>query len=335
MSVVKFSVILPVYNVRNYLKSCLDSILSQSFKNFEIILVDDGSSDGSDKICDEYASEYSNVSVTHKENGGQSSARNLGVRLAKGEYFLFIDSDDYISEGALAAFNDEISKYGIIDVVLSDGMYEVNNEGRFIKDESIWNSEDFKGINGQEAVKKLLQIQNEWSPCGKCYRTAFWRNNGFEFVEKRISEDMQLIDRVILKAERVSMVPAFYYYRSQIGGSTMHSNYYKLLNDTLWALEDWDKFLKAEKFDKELEDVIRYSHAKVYKHIVLGNLFFVDKEKRPLLYDKVKSQYYLFNYDKSTEGKVINLARKIIGIKATCKLLNVIKRRRLKKLQRG
>ena len=92
------SIIVPVYNVENYLKECIDSILRQEFRDYEIILVDDGSKDDSGKICDEYGKKYSFISVIHKKNGGLSDARNFGLKIAKGEYILFIDSDDYIAK---------------------------------------------------------------------------------------------------------------------------------------------------------------------------------------------------------------------------------------------
>jgi glycosyltransferase involved in cell wall biosynthesis len=90
------SVIIPVYNVEKYLRECVDSVLSQTYKSYEIILVDDGSTDGSGEICDEYIDGHSQVKVIHKANGGLSDARNTGLKNAKGEYVYFLDSDDYI-----------------------------------------------------------------------------------------------------------------------------------------------------------------------------------------------------------------------------------------------
>lgn len=98
----KISVIVPVYNVEKYLPRCIDSILSQSFTNFELILVDDGSPDNSGRICDKYAAKDSRIRVIHKKNGGASSARNVGIKNAKGEWITFIDADDYIEQGFFA-----------------------------------------------------------------------------------------------------------------------------------------------------------------------------------------------------------------------------------------
>lgn len=90
------SVIIPVYNVESYLKRCLDSVINQSYQDLEIILIDDGSTDNSSKICDEYASNDPRVIVIHKQNAGQAAARNDGINIAKGEYIAFVDSDDWI-----------------------------------------------------------------------------------------------------------------------------------------------------------------------------------------------------------------------------------------------
>src|SRR5690606_27273688 len=94
----KVSVIIPVYNAEKYLRECIDSVLAQTFDDFELLLINDGSTDGSGKICDEYAQKDARVKVFHKENGGVSSARNLGLDNAKGEWITFIDSDDWIGE---------------------------------------------------------------------------------------------------------------------------------------------------------------------------------------------------------------------------------------------
>ena len=91
------SIIVPVYNVENYLKECIDSILMQTYKNIEVILINDGSSDSSGKLCDEYKEKDIRIKVVHKTNGGLSDARNLGLDICKGEYISFVDSDDYVS----------------------------------------------------------------------------------------------------------------------------------------------------------------------------------------------------------------------------------------------
>ena len=106
----KISIIVPVYKVEQYLPKCIDSILAQTFQNWELLLIDDGSPDNSGNICDEYAHKDSRIRVFHKKNGGVSSARNLGLDYAEGDYVMFVDSDDWISNDCLQVCLDEIKK---------------------------------------------------------------------------------------------------------------------------------------------------------------------------------------------------------------------------------
>lgn len=107
----KYSIIIPVYNAEGTLRRCLDSLVKQTFSDYELLLINDGSTDGSDAICREYAGTYSCVRYFAKENGGVSSARNLGLEQAKGEYILFVDSDDYVSNGYFAGIDQELTQY--------------------------------------------------------------------------------------------------------------------------------------------------------------------------------------------------------------------------------
>ncbi len=320
-----FSVIIPVYNVIEYFDACMDSILGQTYSQFEVVLVDDGSTDGSDKLCDRYSSEYNNVSVIHKTNGGQSSARNIGVKQAKGQYFIFVDSDDYIAVNTLEMFKNTIDEMGQVDVILCETMYNVENDGTINAEGDKLDSKDYRGINGEKALGMMYETIPDWSPCGKCYRTDYWRKKGFSFIEGRISEDLQLIDRVILEAEKVSMVPAHYYYRFKNESSTMHANFEKLVGDTIFVLDDWNNYLLEKKFNDELDFVIRKSMANLLKHIVMGNVYYVSNPKRKELLDSISNCLYYLKYDDSMEGKLIRKAINIIGLDNTCHVLNIIK----------
>lgn len=120
----KISIIVPVFNVENYLHRCIDSILVQTFKDFEVLLIDDGSTDKSGKICDEYAFNDNRVKVFHKRNGGVSSARNVGLNNAVGKWVTFCDSDDYVHENFLYDF---LSQPHTVDL-LSQGYWERRND---------------------------------------------------------------------------------------------------------------------------------------------------------------------------------------------------------------
>ena len=109
----KISVIVPVYNVEKYLCRCIDSILAQTFTDFELLLIDDGSKDSSGEICEEYAGKDARIRVFHRQNGGVSTARNLGIDKAKGEWIYFVDSDDVVLPSALGTFCSLIPQFGI------------------------------------------------------------------------------------------------------------------------------------------------------------------------------------------------------------------------------
>ncbi len=129
------SIIVPVYNVENYLCQCIDSILNQSYTDFELILVDDGSQDRSREICDRYAFEDKRIIVVHKQNGGLSSARNAGIEISRGKYLSFIDSDDFISEDYYLWNMEYLIDHPQIDILVTQVCYYDNQNTKYIYNE--------------------------------------------------------------------------------------------------------------------------------------------------------------------------------------------------------
>lgn len=170
-----FSIIVPVYNTEQYLNRCFDSILNQKFSDFELILVDDGSTDNSAKICDNYAELYNNIKVIHKKNGGVSSARNEGVYAANGEFLWFVDSDDYIEPFSLEQLSD------IITEVEAD-LYVFNNG--IVK-------EKFNGSLDAFFKKYYFNYIISFEPWNKIYRRDIILDNDIRFdTEESIGEDL-------------------------------------------------------------------------------------------------------------------------------------------------
>ncbi|MFZ7267078.1 glycosyltransferase family 2 protein, partial [Avibacterium avium] len=166
-----FSIIVPVYNVERYLNECLDSIISQSFTNYELLIIDDGSTDKSGHICDTY-SIYKNVKVFHKDNGGSSTARNYGIKKAIGEYILFIDSDDFWNDkfflekvnAKIEQFNPDLVIFGY-EKLYEDGTTRKYiprmNEDRTYDIVSVLKKDDFKICAWDKIVKRELIINND------------------------------------------------------------------------------------------------------------------------------------------------------------------------------
>jgi len=160
---IKVSVVIPVYNVDKYLEECVDSVLQQTFKNYEIILVDDGATDCSGEICDRYAKNYEDVKVIHQKNGGLSAARNTGLREAVGEYVYFLDSDDYIESVTLEHLVNVVESENA-DVVFFDGYVFFTDCEENMDITKYQRKELYQSENGKEILRKLL-MKDE-------YRTA-------------------------------------------------------------------------------------------------------------------------------------------------------------------
>ena len=185
-----FSVILPVYNVAVYLERCIRSVLDQSFRDYELILVDDGATDTSPAICDEFAARYDNVRVIHKPNGGLSSARNAGLEIAQGRYIWWVDSDDFIEPGALEMLY-ESSRDAQPDMVKFD-YYRVETSAQAIRSNAEPGCYSGQAVR-QELLKKAFFTSGKYglSAWSHLYRREFLEKTGLRFVSERIigSED--------------------------------------------------------------------------------------------------------------------------------------------------
>lgn len=202
----KFSIIVPVYNVEDYIEKCLDSILKQTFTDFEVIVVNDGTKDHSDYFMDLYAKKDTRVRAFKKKNGGLSSARNFGVKKARGEYLLFVDSDDTIEPNLLKKLNQVIKKQEV-DVI----RFAINEVNEYTKKTTKLPLVTFDLCSGEEGFKKLILekgvlVEPAWA---YAYRKDFWLKNKFEYALGKLHEDFGLTPYVLIKAK--TMVSISYY----------------------------------------------------------------------------------------------------------------------------
>lgn len=184
----KVSIIVPIYNVETYLHKCIDSILSQTFKDFELILVDDGSTDNCGKICDQYAQQDARVVVIHKKNGGVSSARNNGIELAKGEYIAFVDPDDVIEQNMYEVLVHYSIKHNAEMVVCQYTLIDEANGSTKVP--QVWEQVDCV-IDNKTIINKIipnLLVNNTFSlvPCyNKLYKKTVFDNYYIRFDENK------------------------------------------------------------------------------------------------------------------------------------------------------
>lgn len=213
------SIIVPVYNVEKYIDRCMTMLLGQTYKNIEVILVDDGSPDGCPKLCDEYAKKDSRVKVVHKENGGLGLARNSGIDIATGEYIAFVDSDDYVTEDMCEKLLFAAMKYNA-DIVYGGIFYDENGVIKRrpgVQQPVIWKDDEVKGFLLDLIAMKPEEKQDtiiEVSVWKAIFRKKIFDDYNIRFVSERefISEDIIFNIDYISKACAVVLIPDPVYY---------------------------------------------------------------------------------------------------------------------------
>lgn len=215
------SVIVPVYNVEKYLEKCIRSILNQTYKNLQIILVDDGSKDDSANICEDYAKTDARIEVIHKIHEGPSGARNAGIDIAKGEYFVFIDSDDYVKPEMIEHLMNKL-KEDDADLAICD-MQKVDEEGNKIEFEAysgpmqVWNEDSFwEAYYAQKNVYCIVV----WN---KLYKRYLF--DDIRFTVGKLHEDEFIIHHLIAKCNRISCSNEKMYYYVQRANSIMSNSF--------------------------------------------------------------------------------------------------------------
>lgn len=231
----KFSIIIPVYKVEKYINKCLESVFNQSFKDFEVIIINDGTPDKSMDIVKNY-----DVKVIEQKNQGQSTARNNGIKKAKGEYLIFLDSDDYWEKDLLNQINKSLKNKP--DVVRFQ-MKEIYEEQDGIIE---YKEKGFKGLTGEKAFEEICKYHIVDAACPYAIKREYWNKNKFQFKPGLVHEDYGLIPLIIIKAELVNSIEYIGYNYIQRTGSTMNStSYEKTKKKALDMLEHY-RFLISE-----------------------------------------------------------------------------------------
>jgi len=201
------SIIVPVYNILEYLPRCVESLTTQTYQNLEILLVDDGSTDGTGELCDRLAGEDTRIRVLHKENGGSSSARNLGISQAKGEYLGFIDSDDYASPEMFECLYEGVRKYGV--KIAQVGRDEIDIDGNLLPniceppvEPTLFGSEEF--------LRELLMHRGDCSFCSKLIHRELFRNH--KFPVGKLNEDFYLLIQMLAETDGLVSLPGQLYH---------------------------------------------------------------------------------------------------------------------------
>lgn len=319
-----FSIIIPIYKVELYLKACVESVLAQSYKNIELILVDDGSPDNCPQICDMFAKQDHRVKVIHKENGGLSDARNAGLRMASGNYVIFLDSDDYwegtnclecIKE-SINQTNSDVILFGCKDYIVATGKVQVSRSGydiNFLRKHSIeenikylFKSGLFPGAAWLLAVKRSLLLKYDL------------------FFTKGIkAEDYDWLINLFLKIRTIDAVPAcFYIYRYGRPGSITKTSDHKSVSSLLYIVDKWYPILLKESRIKKIYFLNLLSF--IYVTALLSFSHLPEKQYH-IFYPEVKQRQSILKYAIDKKTYICRILISLLGIKGFCKILKIVK----------
>ena len=289
------SIIIPVYKVEKYLRECVDSVLSQTYKNLEIILVDDGSPDNCPQICDEYANLDTRVKVIHKENGGVSSARNIGLDNATGKYVSFVDSDDFIDKDYMFLMHKNAVETGA-DMVIS-GYYEYTG-GKAIKHGKVKPCV----VDVDASDKKFTDFIYSAFIISKNNAGAVWnklllRENiiitRFN-TDLKVAEDSIFVMNAMFESKRISMMTESLYYYRQNNASVMHSYKGELLQNQLYLMEEYEKVLSKLQDEKTRKALLNNLNSWNISAVFIHELKYRVKGYRQNIQKVRKSELYKY-----------------------------------------
>lgn len=304
---IKVSVIVPVYNTENYLRKCLDSLVNQTLSQIEIIVVNDGSTDNSQKIIDEYAKEFSKIKSFQKPNGGLSDARNFGIDKVNGQYIGFVDSDDYVSLNMFEKMYKKAIEHQA-EIVFCD-LEKVNEKGKVFRD-----------LTQSPQLPEKIELEKDFSwfgemgcfACNKIYKSELFHNNRFK---KGVHfEDIDLISRLVLKSKVVAKInQAFYkYFERQ---DSISRNYTSKGMDIFLALESVKTEFEKSKFHNQSKEWKRFVILQIYYSFLAYVAYIRNKKTKKEMLVRLKvamkenriSRFDVLNYKRFDQNYLFSL----------------------------
>lgn len=242
----RFSIVIPVYNVGKYLKKCVESLKQQDFESYEILLVDDGSVDGSAEICDSLIDSKPKIRVFHEKNKGVSAARNCGLRNAKGEYLLFVDADDYVERDFCRKLDRILTEHANPEIAVYGGVEENGKCKKELNPSEIRGKMELSGCDYLLLCYKENHLSNAvWT---YAYKKDFLESHSLRFVEGILHEDVEFIPRALLQAKRLiraEIRPYHYCIRSNSISTQRHKE--KNIKDLFWVLEQQQQLAEQQQ----------------------------------------------------------------------------------------
>ena len=324
------SIIIPVYNSKKYIEKCIDSLINQSYKNIEIIIIDDGSRDKSPSICRKLSKKDKRIKVFSKMNGGTSSARNYGIKKSTGDYITFIDNDDYWDDKESLKRIVKQLKESNADILLFNSKNYYMNTNKISTRTINLKRNEIINKDRNEALKIILEngvyARAVWT---KMIKSSLIKNNNIVFEEGKRNEDTDFSAKLMMHAKSYDYYEeVFHVYRKgHEYAQTSKTVSLKSLNDLEYVLKsniEQSNKIKDEGLKKCVLAFLAYPFC-----VWMGQVgYFKEKKKKIKLMKKYK---YILNYDYDKRVKLTKRVCKIIGFKNTCFILNIFMRFRYKK----
>ena len=317
----RFSIILPIYNVEKYLKECVDSILKQTFRDYEIILVDDGSTDGSPELCDKLAETYDFIRVIHKANGGAADSRNVGLKSAIGNYIIFIDSDDFIlSEHFLEDVNNSFSEN--VDMVLYKYSKFFDDTKNLAECNFSYESAKLKE-NYADKIYELVKADAFFGMAWiRAIRKDILLDNQIFFETGLTGEDMDWNYELMLNVSNIELLDNIYIAYRQRSGSVTASYKIKNLEDFIHIVEVWSEKLRFIENDT-LKKALLGSLAKNYSNLLIVYSRLTDINKKEYK-RRIKKLDWLLKYGMSRRPQTVAKIYRIFGFNLTVSALKIL-----------
>ena len=318
----KFSVIIPIYKVEQYLRQCVDSVLAQTYTDVEIILVDDGSPDSCPAICDEYAKKDSRIKVIHKPNGGLSDARNAGLDMAQGEYVLFLDSDDWWDDKDALRKTDASLKESGADITIIGMKKYFSLEDRLgdVRTPKKCDKEQLTLSHAQEQYMRSNIFVA--SACDKVVRRFLIEKDNQRFVKHQLSEDIEWCSKLLQKKKKMDVLEeAFYVYRQQVATSITANVGVKNIKSILDVINRYAK--------KDAPEPLLHYIANQYV-LLITNFMRLNKEEQKPLETEVKQLWWLIQYNWYPYTRLVSKV-KFLGYDITKKLLRIYYKQKYKR----
>lgn len=316
----KFSIIIPVYNVEKYLHETIKSVIAQTLLDFEVLLINDGSKDQSGKICDYYSEKYAFIKTYHKENGGQSSARNLGIVNSAGEYIIFLDSDDMISSNSFLADLEEktidnpdlilykYQKYYDVDQNVADSEFDYPD----LLDNNLNN-------NIERIIKNDAFYCSAWT---KAIKANILRDKEVYFKNGIYAEDIEWYYRLLKHVKCIEIINKPYIFYRQRENSITSTKSLKNIVDNANVIESSYIYI-LDNFSDPMRTALLHSLAKMYANLIINYSSNPNKNKN--LKAKIKELKILLSFNWNPRVNKFRIIKKVIGLNGLILLIKLYK----------